>query len=84
MPEQKEQCSCVSCEQAFLPNPYAKCECELSEEWESNPSLFPICTHFDAVHADDLEFDCCDACRHSARCHLKGHQPAAQGEGEHG
>jgi hypothetical protein len=63
-------------EPAFAPNVYARCECELTEEFGNDPADYPICTFFEAVPDDDCP-DCCKACRHGERCHLKGHRPAS-------
>lgn len=54
---------------AFIPNKYARCECELAGETDP-----PICTFFEDANDPDVE-DCCKVCRHAAECHLKGHEP---------
>jgi hypothetical protein len=52
----------------FLPNKYARCECELVD----TDIDAPICTHFED---EDEDSDICVSCRHGELCHLKGHEP---------
>lgn len=74
MPEQKEQ---AVDEHKWLTNPYAMCECLMQDEWHASPELFPVCTYFED---DGADLDICIACGHGEACHLKGHEPATQGE----